>query len=179
MFTPRCLARLAILFSLISLPILSRAQEVATITGVVTDQSGAVIPDVNVKLYNPQTGVTYTTVSNAEGSYTLNQVKPGPGYNIEFTHEGFGTVNVSGLYLNVDVTRIQDARMSVGTTQQTVQVSAADQTVTLNTTDATVGNSFEVQFLQALPVQDRSNPSALFTQQPGVTLDGAVTGARV
>ena len=180
MLNPRCyLIWLVVTASILSFPALSRAQDVAFITGVVTDQTGAVIPNVNVRLYNPQTGVTYTTVSNAAGSYTLNQIKPGPGYSIEFTRDGFNAVVISGLYMNVDVTRTQDARMSVGTTKQTVQVSAANQTVTLDTTDATVGNSFEVQFLQALPVQDRSNPSALFTQQPGVTLDGAVTGARV
>ncbi|MGC1969572.1 MAG: hypothetical protein WA673_24150, partial [Candidatus Acidiferrales bacterium] len=49
----------------------------------------------------------------------------------------------------------------------------------IDTTDSTVGNNFQVQFLNELPIQDRDSPSALFTQQPGVTLDGAVTGARV
>lgn len=155
------------------------SQDVASITGVVTDQSGAVIPDATVTLQNPQTGVTYRTVTNAAGSYTLNEVKPGPGYQVRFEHAGFNSVMVAGLYLNVDATRTQDAHLTVGNTQQTVQVSAANQDVTLDTTDATVGNNFQVQFLNELPIQIRSNPSALFTQQPGVTLDGAVTGARV
>ena len=64
-------------------------------------------------------------------------------------------------------------------TTETVEVSAASQNVTLNTTDATVGNNFQVQFLNDLPIQNRDSPAALFVQQPGVTLDGAVTGARV
>ena len=156
-----------------------QAQDVASITGVVTDQTGAVMPNVDVTLKNPQTGVTYKTVTNAAGSYTLAQIKPGPGYRIEFAREGFKAVVVSGLYLNVDATRVQNAQMSLGGTSETVEVSAANQTVTLDTTDSTVGNNFQVQFLNDLPIQDRSNPSALFVQQPGVTLDGAVTGARV
>ncbi|MGA2167821.1 MAG: TonB-dependent receptor [Terracidiphilus sp.] len=156
-----------------------RAQDVASITGVVTDPTGAVIPGVAVTLQNPQTDVTYKTVSNAEGSYTFNEVRPGPGYKIEFTHAGFKPLVISGMYLNVDTTRTENARLSVGTEQQTVQVSAAAENVTLDTTDATVGNNFEVQFVNDMPIEDRSNPAALFTMQPGVTLDGAVTGARV
>src|ERR1051326_5869666 len=80
--------------------------------------------------------------------------------------------------MNVDNTRVQNAQMSLGVTVETVEVSAANQNVTLDTTDATVGNNFQVEVLNQMPVQDRSNPSALFVQQPGVTLDGAVTGAR-
>jgi hypothetical protein len=155
------------------------SQDVASITGIVTDQSGAVVPDVTVTLQNPQTGVAYRAVTNAAGSYTFNEVKPGPGYEITFEHTGFNSVVIAGLYLNVDSTRVQDAHMAVGSTQQTVQVSAANQEVTLDTTDATIGNNFEVQFLNELPIEFRGSPSTLFTQQPGVTLDGAVTGARV
>jgi hypothetical protein len=155
------------------------AQDVAAITGVVTDQSGAVVPAANVALENPQTGALYKTVANAEGSYTLNQVKPGPGYKITFTHDGYKPTAISGLYMNVDSTRTQNVKMAVGGVTQTVEVSASNQDVTLDTTDATIGNNFQVQFLNDLPVEDRSNPSALFTQQPGITLDGAVTGARV
>ncbi len=156
-----------------------KAQDVASITGVVTDQTGAVIPNVDVTLQNPQTGVTHKAVTNASGSYTFNQIKPGPGYKIEFMHAGFKPVVVSGLYLNVDATRVQNAQLSLGGTREIVEVSAANQTVTLDTTDATVGNNFQVKLLTDLPVEDRSNPSALFVLQPGVTLDGAVTGARV
>ncbi|GGG92608.1 TonB-dependent receptor [Silvibacterium dinghuense] len=159
-------------------PLLLKAQDVASITGLVTDQTGAVIPNVQVTLHNPATGVSYVGVTNGGGSYTIKLVKPGPGYVIDFEASGFTKTEITGLYLNIDATRTQNAKLSVGSTQ-TVQVSGSNQDVTLNTTDATVGNNFQVQFLNDLPVQDRSSPSALFTQQPGVTLDGAVSGARV
>jgi hypothetical protein len=172
---------IAIIVAVLSLSaaIPGQAQDVASITGVVSDQTGALIPDVTVTLQNPQTGVVYKTVTNASGSYTINLVKPGPGYKIEFTHDGFKGVVVSGLYLNVNATRAQNAQLTLGGTRETVEVSAASQNVTLDTTDATIGNNVQVRLLNDLPVQDRSNPGALFVQQPGVTLDGAVTGARV
>jgi len=150
----------------------------AAITGIITDPSGAVVPGVSVTLENPSTGAKYTTETNKDGSYTLREIKPGPGYRLTFSLQGFEPTVVSGIYMNVDTTRTQNARLVVGSTSTSVEVSASADTVTLNTTDATVGNNFQVQFLNDLPVEDRSNPSALFYQQPGVTLDGAVTGAR-
>jgi Carboxypeptidase regulatory-like domain len=179
MVARRLVSGIVALALVLSISSVLQAQDVASITGVVTDQTGAVIQGVDVTLRNPQTGVMYKAVTNSSGSYTLTQVKPGPGYKIEFTHADFKAIVFSGLYLNVDATRVQNAQLSLGGSRETVEVSAVNQTVTLDTTDATVGNSFQVQLLNNLPIEDRSSPSALFVQQPGVTLDGAVTGARV
>src|SRR5450432_858979 len=179
MLTRRSALGLAVLSLILFCSIALQAQDVASITGVVTDQTGAVLPGVDVTLENPQTGVKYTATTNSDGSYTISQVKPGPGYKIEFNHEGFSGTVFFGVYMNVDTTRTQNSKLALGKASETVEVSAASENVTLDTTDATVGNNFQVQFLNDLPVQDRSNPSALFVDQPGVTLDGAVTGARV
>ena len=65
---------LAILISLISLPSLLRAQDVAaSLTGVVTDKTGAVIPDVDVKLIDTRTSASYDIKSNAVGTYTFSR----------------------------------------------------------------------------------------------------------
>jgi Carboxypeptidase regulatory-like domain len=175
----RFLLKLLVLTIALTLPSLLRAQSVASMTGTVTDTSGAVVPDANVELVNSATGTVYKVKTNSTGSYTVPNVVPGPGYKVTFSREGFESVVISGLYLNVDVTRTQNARLPVGREAVTVEVSASSQNVTLNTTDATVGNSFEVQYINDLPISNRDSPAALFTQQPGVTLDGAVTGARV
>jgi hypothetical protein len=156
-----------------------KAQDVASITGVVNDQSGALIPNVNVNLTNSGTGATYEGVTNAEGSYMITNVRPGPGYKLTFTSTGFKSKVVTDIYMNVDVTRTQNARLDVGGSSSSIEVSASADQVTLDTTDATVGNNFEVQFLNDLPVANRDSPAALFYEQPGVTLQGAVTGARV
>src|ERR1051326_8339358 len=98
-------AILTVFCVLVAMPTPAGAQNVASITGVVSDQTGAVIPGVQVTLENPETGATYKTTTNDSGSYTLNEVKPGPGYKIQFAREGFKAVIVSGIYMNVDNTR--------------------------------------------------------------------------
>ena len=85
---------------------------------------------------------------------------------------------ITDVYLNVGTTRTQNVEMTIGGTTATVEVSAANEDVTLDTTDATVGNNYEVQMVNELPIQLRDTPSALFSIQPGATSDGAITGAR-
>ncbi len=155
------------------------AQDQASITGIVTDQSGAVVPKVDVVLDNPLTNTTFKAITNSEGSYTFANVPPGPGYRITFSAAGFRVVTFTDMYLNVGATRTQNAQLKVGGGLQTVQVSAGNEQITLDTTDATVGNNLPVQDLYDLPVQNRDNPSSLFYAQPGTTLAGSVTGARV
>ena len=174
----RLVAKILLLVLTFSAPALLKGQDSASITGVVTDQTGAVVPGVSVELLNTATNTTYQGVTNSLGSYTISHAAPGPGYKITFTGDGFRPVVMTDLYLNVGSTRTQNAVLKVGGNAQTVEVSAATENVTLDTSDATVGNNFEVQFLNDLPIANRDSPAALFTQQPGVTLDGAVTGAR-
>jgi Carboxypeptidase regulatory-like domain len=156
----------------------SGAQDKASITGTVTDTSGAVIAGASVILSNLAKGSTFKAVTNGLGAYTFANVDPGPGYRLKVTASGFKSTDISGIYLNVTSTQTVNVKLQVGAAAETVQVSAASENVTLNTTDATIGNNFEVQMVNDLPVQNRDSPSALFYQQPGVTSDGAVTGAR-
>jgi len=156
----------------------AQSQETASLTGTVTDSSGAVVSGANIELANPSTGKTYKAVSNSLGSYNIADITPGPGYKETVTASGFRTTELTGLYLNVGTTRSQNVKLTVGAVAETVAVSAANETVTLDTTDATVGNNFQVQYLNELPVQARDSPIALFTQQPGMTNNGASTGSR-
>jgi hypothetical protein len=155
-----------------------KAQTSAAITGVVTDLTGAVVPGVKVVLQNPSTSASYQAETNSVGSYLIPNVQPGPGYRINFSRDGFRSASVTDLYLNVNATRTQNATLQVGGTAQTVEVSAASENITLNTSDATIGNSVEVQSINSLPVANRDSPTALFYMQPGTTLSGSVTGAR-
>ena len=153
------------------------AQTAASVTGVVTDASGAIIPGVGVTITNPGTGVKLTARTDSAGSYRISNVPPGPGYTIIFNDQGFSPFEVNDLYVNVATARMQNAKLTPGATVE-VKVNSDAAGVTLDTTDATVGNNFEVSKLQDLPVQDRTSPSALFTLQPGITESGATTGAR-
>ncbi len=150
----------------------------SSITGIVSDPTGAVIPGATVELSNTATGQSYRAVTNQEGSYTITEVVPGPGYRETVTRDGFRTTVLDGLYLNIASTRTQNVKMAVGQISETVAVSASNEDVTLDTSDATIGNNFQVQVLDELPVAFRDTPVALLTQQPGMTNDGAATGAR-
>ncbi|MEA2258690.1 MAG: hypothetical protein QOJ51_1515, partial [Acidobacteriaceae bacterium] len=168
--------RALLLSALSALPALVYAQTSATVNGVVTDPSGAIIPGVTVTISNPATGVRYGVKTDSAGSYRFSNVPPGPGYVMEFNGMGFAPYKVNDIYVNVANARTQNAKLQPGAT---VEVQVNDTAaVTLNTTDASIGNNFQVSKLQDLPVQDRTSPGALFTLQPGITSSGATTGAR-
>jgi carboxypeptidase family protein len=175
------LAKLMMLAVLITLPSLLSAQDVASLTGSVTDTSGAIVPGANVELVNAATGVDIKVVTNSAGSYTIPNAPPGPSYKVTISHDGFESVAVSGITLNVGTTRTQNASLKVGSVVQMVAVSAANENVTLDTTDASIGNNLSVQQLNELPIYDRTGGiTTLFVQQPGVdSFQGAVTGARI
>jgi hypothetical protein len=174
----RLLIHLALLTLALSLPTLVGAQDVASLTGTVTDISGAIIVGADVALVNTATNASYHATTNSLGSYTLPNVPPGPDYKITFSAKGFASVDVVNVYLNVANTRTQDAQLHAGNVNVAVEVSAASQDVTINTTDATIGNNISLELVNSLPVQARQDPTTLFNLQPGVASSGAITGAR-
>lgn len=156
------------------------AQDASSMTGIVSDSTGAVITGAVVTLTNSSTSVSFTQKTDDKGSYRFVNVPPNSGYKATVSHEGFSIATVSGLTLNVAETRTQNITLVPGDIQ-TVEVSAADSLVTLDTSDASIGNNMAVEELNQLPIYDRTaGISTLFTQQPGVdSFQGAVTGARI
>jgi hypothetical protein len=173
--------KFALLVVLLSPGFLLLAQDTSSMVGVVTDPSGAVIPGVVVTLSNASTGITLTQTTDNQGFYRFASVPPNPGYKVTFAHAGFSTASVSDITLNVGISRTQNAHLAVGGETQTVAVSASNEIVTLDTTDATIGNNIAIEQLDALPLYDRTNGiTNLFTQQAGVDSSSyAVTGARI
>ena len=98
----------------------AQSQETASLTGTVTDSSGAVVPGATIELANPSTGKTYKAVSNSLGSYNIADITPGPGYKETVTANGFRTSELTGLYLNVGTTRSQNVKLTVGAVAETV-----------------------------------------------------------
>lgn len=154
-------------------------QDVAGMTGVVTDASGAALAGATVTLTNSATGTKFTATTNGQGEYRFSEIPPGQGYEATFSASGFSSVDVKNIYLTVSTIRTQNATLKVGALAQAVEVTASNSEVTIDTTTASIGNTFDVQQLNNLPVQQRNDPIALFTMQPGVTDTGSVTGARV
>lgn len=171
------------------IPFLS-AQELSSLSGVVTDNTGAVISAADVKLLDTKTNANYETKTNSVGGYTFVKLMPGPGYKLTVSKDGFESFAVSNIYVGVGATFTQNVQMQIGAITQTVEVSATSQPVSLDTTDTTVGTNFDMTMVHELPIQNRDSPIALIALQPGVTTahassddpnssrDGAVTGAR-
>jgi hypothetical protein len=169
----------ALVFSTMFLLPATYGQDVAGMTGEVSDKSGAAITGVEVTLKNATTGFKLIEFTNSIGFYRFAQIPPGQGYEADFKAKGFTPLVVRDIYLTVATVRTQNATLTVGARTDVVQVTASASEVTINTTDATIGNTFDVDQLNSLPVQQRNDPIALFMAQPGVTETGSVTGARV
>lgn len=161
------------------MPFKALGQSLASIAGTVTDATGAAIPGAQIDLRSAINGANYQTTTNGQGYYVIHYVKPDTHYVLTISRTGFKSERIVGIAMNVASTRTQNSKLSIGQSIQTVQVSAASDNETLDTTDATLGNNFSGNFIQSLPIANRDSPEALFTMQPGMTLDGASAGGRV
>jgi len=190
------LKRLAGVFALFFLllamtPPQARSQEVAAITGVVTDASGGTVSDARVTLVDTRTGAKFDARTISDGTYRIPKVSPGPGYTLTITRDGFETITITNLYLAVATTTTQNVQLQVGAVSQKVEVKS-EGSVALNTTDTTIGNNFDKRAIESLPNEFRGNPANLLALQPavvsadinntfddnGLSRNGAVAGAR-
>ena len=164
------------------------AQSASSVRGTISEQSGSVVPGASVALSKPQTGFSRTTHSAADGVYQFANVPPGT-YSLTVNAAGFEASRLDNLQLLVNTPATADITLHIGTQVNTVTVTGQAQT--LNTEDATVGNAFQAQQIQQLPIESR-NVVDLLSLQPGVsylgnrtdinlnedTRSGAVNGAR-
>ncbi len=146
------------------------AQNLSGMAGDVSDASGAAVPGVTVTLENKTTGAKFSQTTNGIGFYRFSEIPPGQGYDAIFSAKGFATLTVKDIYLTVATIRTQNASLQVSTRQEQVEVTATSSEVTIDTTSATIGNTFDVTAINNLPVQQRNDPTALFTMQPGQPL---------
>jgi len=143
-----------------------------TIAGTVTDASGARLPGATVRVTNTSTGIAQELVSGDNGAYTSGPLDAGH-YTVEITKDGFTSLRSGDITLDAAAHVTQDASLTVGSTGETVTVSASPPA--MNTTDATIGNTIDQRASQQLPVNGRS-ALALATLVPGVVSNlGAVS----
>src|SRR6476661_2070545 len=137
----------------------------SSLTGLVTDPSGAAVPAADVKLTDVNKGYDYTAQSNESGRYLLRSLPPGT-YRLTAMAAGFKASVREGIVLNVDVNTNLDVRLEVGESQQTVQV--VGEAPLLATQDAAQGQSLNQNFVNDLPLIGR-NVLDLARLAPGVT----------
>ena len=146
-------------------------QATTSLSGVVTDSSGALVPNASVTITRESTGQTLSTTTNSHGEYQFQQLAPGT-WTVKVSASGFGSQSKVGNLLVSKPASI-DFQMGLESVSQTVNVSA--ETETLNTSDASVGNAYSNQTIQQLPIIDRNVPD-LLSLQPGVLYLGNQVG---
>ena len=170
--TLRIAAMLAALFLAAILPG-SHALLAQTITGsilgTVTDPSGAVVSGAKVSANNTATGVVTSTTTNAEGLYNIRFLPIGP-YTVTISAQGFSRETVSQFQLETDQIAKFNVKLLVGTTAETLEVSAANSPV-LQTENATIQATFSSQTISDLPLNGLNfQTAAMFI--PGVVNPG-------
>ena len=127
--------------------------QTATITGRVTDPTGAVIPGTKITVTNEATGVSRTVETNETGYYTVPLLPPGQ-YRIDVEQEGFKPVTRTGIVLEVDQRAEINFTLEIGAITEQVEVTAA--AMQLNTVDASQGQVIENQRIVDLPLNGRN-----------------------
>ena len=134
-----------------------------SISGVVRDASGAVVPGATVKLTSPFGDRSTTT--NAAGVYSFQSLVIGPGYSMSVTQPGFSAATVSNLSVGINQRTTYDFNLEVGTATQSVDVTAEGTGIDLSTT--TIGANISEDLYKNVPIG--RNISAVMTLAPGVT----------
>src|SRR5215471_4194995 len=143
--------RVLCLFLLGVLPAI--AQTEATISGVIHDPSGAVIPGVTVTVTNPTRNFVRTAISNEAGVYNFPVLQPGI-YNIKVELPGFRTIEQNNVELQVQQSARIDFTLQVGEVSQTVEVSGTAALIA--TENATVGTVIENRRIVDMPLNGRN-----------------------
>src|SRR6266478_7358743 len=130
-----------------------RADELAAVTGLVTDPNGRSVPDVNVLITNLSTNVVSRTVTNDQGIYRVPSLQPGI-YRMTIDKDGFKSIVKSGVELHVQDVASMNVELQIGFVNETVTVEAGAAMV--NTTDASVGTVVDRQFVENMPLNGRS-----------------------
>jgi carboxypeptidase family protein len=164
---------LVVLAALSTSPLLAQSAS-GTITGVVTDPSGAAIVGAEVRLLDVSTNASQTTTSNEVGRYTFVNVSPGT-YNVAVSHAGFTQAKIQGQKVDVGASLALNVTLQLGATSTVVEVQA-QAGAELQTLNATIGSTIRNDQLQLLPNLGR-DASTLSVLQVGVALTGNVAGA--
>jgi hypothetical protein len=146
------------------------AQALASITGTVTDSSGAVVANATVTVTNDATNVAKTTVSSSAGSYTVTDLLPGI-YTVKMESAGFEASVHRGVGVETAHAATVDAVLQPGNTATTVEVK--ENEIALDTTQPDLNTTIENKVVQELPNEVQGGRGRQIDQfvflAPGVT----------
>jgi hypothetical protein len=141
------------------------AQQDAGILGIVTDESGAILPGVTVTVTGPALQVpSVAAVTDSRGEYRMTPLPIGT-YTVEYALQGFAAVKREGIRLTVGFTAKVDVQLKVGSLEETITVSGASPVVDTHSTTTTTQLTRET--IELLP-SSRNGVVSLLAQAPGV-----------
>ncbi len=150
----------------LALPVLVFAQGYfGTVSGTLTDPSGAVIQGAKVTLQDEQKGYKFAATSDRDGRYLFASIPPGT-YSVTAEMQGFEKTVRTHIKLNVSENPSANLTMKIAGAAQTVEVQAQNQTIA--TEDAVTGQVIDRRLINDLPLIDR-NVTELTFLTPGVT----------
>lgn len=141
-----------------------------TITGTVTDSTGAVVAGATVTVRDTDTNNEHTVTTSTAGTYTVTQLAPGP-YSISVQKTSFKGFRQDHLVLAIDQTAQVNAQLEIGGQQDTVVVTSAEPVI--QTDDSSVGSVIDAQAIQNTPLNGRLSIVGLIALAPGVQNSGA------
>jgi len=176
-----------VLFVVLATAVSLHAQTAAssTVTGTVTDKTGATVPNAKVELEDVDTKAKTSSTTGSDGGYTFPSVRPG-NYTLTVSAKGFRQAVVSGLKVEIGKSALVNVTVEVGEMSQVVEVTAGAG-VELQTLNASVGNVLDTNLLSQLPTLSRDATSLLLLQPmaipgfngPGGTGEGNLSGGAV
>lgn len=163
---------LLVLCLLAVVPLSLGQTEAATLSGLITDPQGKVVPGVAVEITNVDTNVSVHQTTNGAGLYVAVGLGPGR-YRVSVTKEGFRRIDLTDLVLNVQDVLSRNFQLQLGPVLASITVVANETKI--NTESAAVSTVVDRQFVENIPLNGRSFQS-LILLTPGIT---AVPGASV
>jgi hypothetical protein len=143
----------------------------STLSGVVKDATGAVVPAAKVQVINEASGVAVSAVSNDAGLYHVIGLSPA-SYRIEVEARGFQKLVHPGVVVQISEAVQVDVTLQLGNVQEVVNVAAT--TPALQTQSAGIDQLVEREMINGMPMPNRTS-TALLSLIPGATIQG-VTG---
>src|SRR5262245_4245568 len=158
------LALLGLVFFLLSGTLVSGQGTTATISGTVSDSTGAIVPGTKIVILNEETGISREVASDETGRYTAPSLGLG-NYRVTASKDGFQTQIRSGITLTLGRQAIVNFELPVGSVAETVEVTGEAPLV--ETTKGALGSLVDSNTINDLPLNGR-DLAQLITLQTGV-----------
>jgi hypothetical protein len=147
------IALLTLLFAICVPFLMAQSAGTSSLTGTVTDPSGASVPTVTVTLTSNDTNQVRTATTGSDGQYKFTLIPPG-NYKVRFSATGFKTAEVGSVVLNVTETPTLDRTLEVGAQSEQVTVEATAET--LQTASSTLGQVVGGTTITEMPLSSRN-----------------------